>query len=182
MSTKRSIPLWLLVIFVGVQFGAGWYEKLGVIPQWTDVPTAQAHQAMTESGFHRAGRAFWPFVSPIVALLALINLYLAWRTPVAFRRWWIAAAALMACYSLSSYAYFVPQMLTFQAEGVTWTPEHVESFIDTWTTLNYPRMALGGIGWLCALRALSLSGQAAGAGTPAESRPNSKNPDPFHTA
>ena len=27
-----------------------------------------------------------------------------------------------------------------------------------WTGLNYVRMTVGGIGWLCALRALSLSG------------------------
>ncbi|MGW5386733.1 DUF1772 domain-containing protein [Nocardia sp. NPDC003963] len=179
MSTKRAIPLWLLVIFVGIQFGAGWYEKLGVIPQWTDVPTVGAHEAMTESGFHRAGRAFWPFVSPAVALLALVNLYLAWRTPVAFRRWWLAAAALMTCYALSSYLYFVPQMLSFQSEGEQWTPEHVESFITTWTTLNYPRMVLGGIGWLCALRALSLSGTATGPDAPAEPAPDSRKPDPF---
>ncbi|GGL26123.1 DUF1772 domain-containing protein [Nocardia jinanensis] len=181
MSTKRAIPLWLLVIFVGIQFGAGWYEKLGVIPQWADAPTAQTHQAMAESGFHRAGRAFWPFVSPVVALLALINLYLAWRTPVDFRRWWIAASALMACYALSSYTYFVPQMLIFQAEGAQWTPEHVESFIDTWTTLNYPRMVLGGIGWLFALRALSLSGRTTGPEIPAESAPSNKKPDPSRT-
>ncbi|WP_460695392.1 hypothetical protein [Nocardia thraciensis] len=64
----------------------------------------------------------------------------------------------MAAYSLSSYGYFVTQVLIFQSGGDDWTPERVESFIDTWTTLNYPRMVLGGIGWLCGLRALSLSG------------------------
>lgn len=158
MSTKRAIPLWLLVIFVGIQFGAGWYEKLGVIPEWTGVPAADARAAMSLSGFERAGRAFWPFVSPVVALLALINLYIAWRTPVTFRRWWLAASALMTCYALCSYGYFVPMMLKFQSGGAEWSPERVQTFIDTWTTLNYPRMVVGGIGWLCALRALSLSG------------------------
>ena len=161
MTVKRAIPLWLLVIFVGIQFGAGWYEKLGVIPLWADAPPGQVLDAMDESGFHQAGRAFWPFVSPVVALLSLINLYLAWRTPVTFRRWWLASAGIMAAYSLSTYGYFATQMLIFQAGGNDWAPDRVESFIDTWTTLNYPRMVLGGIGWLCGLRALSLSGTVA---------------------
>ncbi len=166
MTIKRAIPLWLLVIFVGIQFGAGWYEKLGVIPSWTDVPPEQVLTAMEESGFKRAGRAFWPFVSPVVTVLSLVNLYLAWRTPVAFRRWWLASAAIMACYSASTYAYFATQMLIFQSHGQEWTSEQVESFIDTWTTLNYPRMVLGGVGWLCGLRALSLSGADARSSTP----------------
>ncbi|MBF6328334.1 DUF1772 domain-containing protein [Nocardia transvalensis] len=158
MTTTRAIALWVLVIFVGIQFGAGWYEKLGVIPMWADVPPEQALTAMEQSGFRRAGRAFWPFVSPVVALLSLINLYLAWRTPVPFRRWWLAAAAIMACYSASTYGYFATRMLLFQSHGADWSPARVDSFIDTWTTLNYPRMILGAIGWVCALRALSLSG------------------------
>ncbi|WP_067835195.1 DUF1772 domain-containing protein [Nocardia lijiangensis] len=157
MTTKRVLPLWLLVIFVGIQFGAGWYEKLGIIPLWSDVPPDQVLTAMEESGFKRAGRFFWPFVSPVVALLSLLNLYLARRTPGPARNWWIAGAAIMATYSVTTYGYFATQMLMFQSGGADWTPEHIESFVDLWTTLNYPRMALGGIGWLCALRALSLT-------------------------
>jgi hypothetical protein len=28
----RTVWLWLLVILVGIQFGAGWYEKLAIAP------------------------------------------------------------------------------------------------------------------------------------------------------
>lgn len=63
----------------------------------------------------------------------------------------------MACYSATTYGYFATQMLLFQSGGAEWTPDRVESFVELWTALNYPRMVLGGIGWLCALRALSLS-------------------------
>lgn len=34
----------------------------------------------------------------------------------------------------------------------------VETFVAWWTGLNYVRMTIGGIGWLCALRALSFTG------------------------
>ncbi|WP_454194453.1 DUF1772 domain-containing protein [Nocardia sp. Marseille-Q1738] len=167
MTSKRAVPLWLLVIFVGIQFGAGWYEKLGIIPLWESAPPDQVLTAMEESGFKRAGRAFWPFVSPVVTLLSLINLFVAWRTPGPFRRWWIAGAAIMACYSATTYGYFATQMLLFQSGGAEWTPDRVESFVELWTALNYPRMVLGGIGWLCALRALSLSAARADHPAPA---------------
>lgn len=167
MTTGRTIALWALVIFVGIQFGAGWYEKLAIVPLWTDVPTDQTLTAMEESGMKRAGRAFWPFVSPVVALLAVVNLFLARRAPGPMRRWWLAGAAVMTVYAVFSYAYFVPQMLMFQSGGADWSPERVDTFVTWWTGLNYVRMTLGGVGWLCLLRALSLSGAH---GAPVRSR------------
>ena len=106
----------------------------------------------------RAGRAFWPFVSPMVALLAVINLVVAWRSNTTYRRWWLAAGVAMTVYALASYGYFVPQMLAFQSGGAGWTASDIETFVSWWTGLNYVRMTVGGIGWLCALRALSFSG------------------------
>jgi hypothetical protein len=155
---NRTVWLWLLVIFVGIQFGAGWYEKLAVVPLWADASADQVLAAIEGSGMKRAGRTFWPFVSPVVAVLALTNLVVAWRSNTIYRRWWLAAAAAMTVYALASYGYFVPQMLAFQSGGQRWTSSEIETFVTWWTGLNYARMTVGGIGWLCALRALSLSG------------------------
>jgi hypothetical protein len=155
---NRTVWLWLLVIFVGIQFGAGWYEKLAIVPLWADASADQMLAATDSSGMKRAGRVFWPFVSPVVALLALVNLVLAWRSDTSYRRWWLAAGLTMTVYALSSYGYFVPQMLSFQSTGQGWTDQQIETFVTWWTGLNYVRMIVGGIGWLCALRALSLSG------------------------
>ena len=174
-SGKATVWLWLLVIFVGIQFGAGWYEKLGIVPLWDDQPPGEVLSAMEDSGMKRAGRAFWPFVSPVVALLSLVNLVVAWRSPAPMRRWWIAGPALMAVYSLSTYTFFAPQMLMFQSSGNTWSPERIETFVTWWTGLNYPRMVIGGIGWLCLLRALSLSALAT------RTFPTANLPAPAHT-
>jgi hypothetical protein len=163
----RTIWLWLLVIFVGIQFGAGWYEKLAIVPLWADAPADQVLVAMESSGMKRAGRMFWPFVSPVVALLAVINLVLAWRSTTSYRRWWLAAGAAMTAYALASYGFFVPQMLAFQSGGEGSTPSQIETFVTWWTGLNYLRMTIGGIGWLCALRALSLSGTGRSTNAPA---------------
>ncbi|HET7668108.1 MAG TPA: DUF1772 domain-containing protein [Mycobacterium sp.] len=154
----RTVWLWLLVIFVGIQSGAGWYEKLAIVPLWADAPADQVLAAIDSSGMKRASRAFWPFVSPVVALLAVINVVAAWRSNTSYRRWWLAAGSAMSVYALVSYGYFVPQMLSFQSGGHEWTASDIEMFVTSWTRLNYVRTTFGVIGWLCALRALSLSG------------------------
>ena len=136
---NRTVLLWLLVIFVSIQFGAGWYEKLAIVPLWADASADQVLSAMESSGMKRAGRVFWPFVSPVVALLAVINLVLAWRSNTSYRRWWLAAGAAMTVYALASYGYFVPQMLAFQSGGEVSTPRSYEraartceGWIKTW--------------------------------------------------
>jgi hypothetical protein len=153
----RTVWLLLLVIFVGVQFGAGLYEKLVVVPQWADLPGELVVGEIEASGMKSAGRVFWPFVSPLVGVLAIVNLIVGWRSPSPNRRWWIAGAALMGAYAIFSYSYFVPQMLTLQASGGSWPESRVEDLVSTWTSANYLRMTIGAAGWLCALRALWLA-------------------------
>ena len=152
------LVLWLLVIAVGVQFGAGLYEKLAIVPLWSGVDPASVLPAMRESGMYRAGRAFWPFVSPVVGVFALVGVVVSWRCPPApARRVWLAGSATMLGYAVISYGYFVPQMLRFQANAASWDDDRIEDFVAWWTGLNYGRMVLGAIGLLLLLRALSLS-------------------------
>jgi hypothetical protein len=51
---NRTLWLWLLVIFVGIQFGAGLYEKLVIVPLWADASADQVLAAMESSGMKRA--------------------------------------------------------------------------------------------------------------------------------
>ncbi|MEV0705121.1 DUF1772 domain-containing protein [Saccharopolyspora sp. NPDC050389] len=158
----RNSVVWLLplAIFVGIQFGAGLYEKLVVVPQWSSLPGDQVVAAIENSGMKAAGRVFWPFVSPMVGVLAIANLVAAWRSANANRSWWLAGSAFMIGYAVFSYSFFVPQMLMLQASGASWSATEIESLVSWWTGLNYLRMAIGAVGWLCVLRALSMSGTA----------------------
>ena len=156
----RLVWLWLMVIFVGIQFGAGLYEKQAIVPLWADVAPHQVLEAMRSSGMWTAGRAFWPFVSPVVAVLAVVNLVVARRSPAVYRGWWLAGAAFMVAYAVFSHSYFVPRMLMLQSSDGAWPAARVESTVAWWTGLNYLRMVIGAAGWLCALRALSLSASA----------------------
>jgi hypothetical protein len=173
----RTVWLLLLVVFVGVQFGAGLYEKLVVVPQWADLPGEMVVGRIDASGMTSAGRVFWPFVSPFVGVLAIINLILGWRSRTPNRRWWIAGAALMCAYAIFSYSYFVPQMLMLQSGGDTWPASQVEAVANTWTSLNWVRMTIGAAGWLCALRALWLASLPP-VDDPTASRPAGTAPTP----
>lgn len=153
-----KILLWLLVLWAGIQLGGGLYEKQVIVPQWASVPAEQLQEALARTGQKDSATRFWAFVSPPVALLALMNLVFAWRSSDAVHRpWWLAAAVLMTVYSVATYAYFVPAMLRLWQAG-TLPPEEVRSAVWWWTRLNYLRLVLGVSGWFAALKALSLLG------------------------
>jgi hypothetical protein len=163
------VLLWLLVVYVGLQFGAGLYEKIVIVPLWDSVPPRDVLAAMERSGMYDAGRVFWPFVSPVVALLAIANL-VAWRGNRANRRWALAAGIIMLGYAIFSYSYFVPQLLMLQSSADSWPESKISATVHWWTGLNHLRLLLGAAGWFCALRALSLVGHRPGPQTPSSTR------------
>ncbi|BDH57876.1 DUF1772 domain-containing protein [Tsukamurella sp. PLM1] len=152
----RVVLLALLVVFVGIQFGAGLYEKLAIVPLWAEAPPGDAFEANAESGFRTAGRVFWPFVSPVVAVLAVANVVAGSKHRGSGRRWWLAGALLMVAYAAFSYGYFVPQMLVFQSDGASWDAARIETFVHEWTSRNYLRMLIGAGGWGSAVIALAM--------------------------
>ena len=103
-----EVLLWLFVIWVGIQFGAGLYEKQIVVPQWSNVPPEEVGDALSRSGQESSALKFWAFVSP-VALLALANAVVARRTTGRRRKWWLAASIIMVIYRILTYTYFVPK-------------------------------------------------------------------------
>lgn len=155
----REVLVWLFVIWVGVQFGAGLYEKQIVVPQWSTVPPDELGETLSRSGQESSALRFWAFVSPPVALLALANAVIAWRAVGRRRNWWLAASIIMIIYSIFTYTYFVPKMIwLWQAESLP--ASEVESTVFWWVRLNYVRMVIGACGWFAALKTLSLSGES----------------------
>jgi hypothetical protein len=62
---NRTLWLWLLVIFVGIQFAAGLYEKLVIVPLWADASADQVLAAMESSAMKRAGRVAMCVARPV---------------------------------------------------------------------------------------------------------------------
>jgi len=144
----QAIPealLWLLVLNLGIAFGAGLYETRIVLPLWfVRSGTGGLHvngEAIRETN---TGLRFWAFVTTgPLTLITLANLALAWRSPGARHEWWLAAVAVTLVERTGTFAFFIPTaMKLMRAE----------------TMLASTAAKMGLAGWLAALRALTLPG------------------------
>lgn len=154
-----NILLWLFVINHGIAFGAGLYEQRIIFPQWFN--------RSSESGIRvngaamrsvDTGRRFWAFVTTVpLTLLTLANLVVAWQSRGPRHEWWLGAAVITLVERIATFSYFIPTALRLmRAEALPLAK--VEAMASQWIALNHVRAALGLIGWLAALRALSLPG------------------------
>jgi hypothetical protein len=156
-STAGRIALWLLITWAGVQLGAGVYEKRVVVPMWASEPSPQSlANRLADSGHTASSTRFWPFVSPVVFLLAITNAVFGWRHRGAGRSWWLTAAFGFVLISIATYAYFVPTMLSMMHGAEEYTPGELERAVAMWTGLSWLRTILAVPIWLAAVKALTL--------------------------
>ena len=142
------ILLWLLVINLGVAFGAGLYESRVVVPAWV---------SMAPSTWPNTGILFWAYVTTgPLTLLLLLNAIRARRERSPRRRPWLASVVVLTLERLATFAYFIPTMVRLMGEGAT-TPDVVAT-LEQWMLLDYGRHALTLAAWLLALRALATPG------------------------
>ena len=96
VGTASTIALWLLVINLGIAFGAGLHEHRIVLSRWlSSSPESGAHWDAEAARRDDTGLRFWAFVSTMpLTLLTLANLFFAWRAPGTVRGWWLAAALI----------------------------------------------------------------------------------------
>ncbi len=153
-NTFSSVLLWLLVINLGIAFGAGLYEHRVVIPQWLEITPSGAHWHAEKARLDDVGRRFWGFVSTMpLTLLMLANLFAAWRYSGPGRGWWIAAGLILLAERAFTFSYFIPTMVGLigkpDSEGAVATAKQ-------WLALNFLRHSLVLGAWLAALRTFSL--------------------------
>lgn len=162
-DTIGTLALGLLLLWAGVQLGGGLYEKRAVIPLWATDPTPDTlSRRLAESGATGSAMRFWPFVSPVVFLLAVLNMVFAWGHAGPARPWWLAAAGGFLLMSVSTYAYFVPTMLSLMHRSHTYTPEKLSRTVSVWLNLSNVRLVISVPAWLAALRAVILIGSGEG--------------------
>ncbi|GAB3589479.1 anthrone oxygenase family protein [Hymenobacter daeguensis] len=157
MRFFSEIMLWLLVLNLGVAFGAGLYETRIVLPQWFS-HAAGGYQV--NSAAMRAtdtGRRFWGLATTLpLTLLTLASLWLAWHAPAPRHSWWLAAALLTLLERMGTFGFFIPTAIRLMNEqGLP--PAKANRLISWWQRLNYARILLTLLAWLAALRALSLA-------------------------
>jgi hypothetical protein len=164
MSRQFSIAqifLWLFVISLGIEIGAGLYETLVVLPLWSGAPPGSVtayyqHNTANPQFALNAGGRFWMLATPLVGVLALATLFSGLRTPPQHRKWRIAGTILALVVVVSTFAWFVPNIMRLHSKDVmAMSADEVTSLTRAWVNLNWIRVVLYSAGWLSALRALS---------------------------
>ena len=150
-----AVILWLLVINLGVTFGAGIFEHRIVVSRWIESPgNAAASWNADAARQDDTGRRFWALVSTVpLTLLTVISLYAAWRADGPLRVWWLAAALAALADRLFTFSYFIPTMVRLMAAQDS--PESV-AIASRWWALNYLRHAIVLAAWLFALKAFAV--------------------------
>ena len=102
------------------------------------------------------GRRFWAFVTTVpLTVLTVANLVVAWQSQGQRHEWWLGAAVITLVERIATFSYFIPTAIRLmRAEALP--PAKVEAMASQWMALNHVRAALDLIGWLAALKALSL--------------------------
>ena len=166
-GTFAHLSLCALILWSAVQLGAGFYEKRVVIPSWAEGATpATLGRKLAESGHTGASTRVWPYISPVVALLSMINAVLAWRHSGPARPWWLGASFALLLMSLSTYLYFVPTMLSMMHRAHTYSPEDLSRTMTWWLRLSDLRMVIAVPAWFAAVKALTLLASRAKAFSP----------------
>jgi hypothetical protein len=155
-----AVALWLFVINLGVAFAAG-YEHRIVLSRWIR-PSPDVGYGWNAAAARQddTGRKFWASVTTVpLTLLTVVNLLLAWRSPVPLRTWWLAAAVAALADRVVTFSYFIPTMI-----GLLGAPDSPQaaSIAAGWSSLNPVRHVTVLAAWLCSLRAFGLFHQARG--------------------
>ncbi len=142
--------LCLLVLDLGMAFGAGLYEARIVVPLWGSAPPESLHSP-------DSGRRFWAFVTtvPLTALtLASAALLLLWPMDGVRRMWWTLATGLVLVERCATFGYFIPMLARLgRAQAFAW--KDIRRRFAVWSRLNYGRLGLVLAAWLCALAAFA---------------------------
>jgi hypothetical protein len=153
--------LWLFVIVLGVEIGAGLYETLVVMPLWSlsppdSVVAYHQHNVAYPQLALNAGGRFWMFNTPLLGLMAIAALISGLKTRPEHRKWRVAATVLALIVVVFTFAWFVPKIMILGQGGAGLNAEQIISLTNWWVRLNWVRVVLYSAGWLAGLRAMTI--------------------------
>jgi hypothetical protein len=159
MARLARVTLWLFVIALGLDLGAGIYEARVVVPLWAGgIPATLAAGNPFALVAIDAGIHFWAYLTSAVALLAVLALVSGLRTPAPQRAWRTVAAIAELVAVAMTLLYFRPTLVRlFMEHGAGLSAAAIASTVHRWVLWSGARIVISFVAWCAALRALSLS-------------------------
>ncbi|HEX5476120.1 MAG TPA: hypothetical protein VFX12_15790 [Vicinamibacterales bacterium] len=150
------VTLWVFVVLVGLDLGAGLYETRVVVPLWTaGVPGTLAPGNPYGLIAARAGLHFWAVLSPLVAIATVLALVAGFRAPRPQFTWRLVATILELIVVASTLAYFAPTARRLlMTHGAGLDAASLTSVVHRWVVLNRVRVAVTAVAWAAGLGAL----------------------------
>jgi hypothetical protein len=158
-TLMASITLWLFVIALGVNLGAGLYEARIVVPLWAGgVPGTLAEGDPFGRVAIDAGIRFWAYTTSATAILAILALVFGFHTPAAERAWRTFATIAELVTVATTLLYFRPTLVRlFMGHGAGMSDDAIRSAVHRWTAWNRVRIVVSFVAWCAALYALVLN-------------------------
>lgn len=144
------ILILLLLLTIVFSLGGGLYEVLVIYPNWKhDVNPNTLRAKLESSGQLNAGKRFWPLVSPVQALLSIINLIMAYNYKGPAHDYWLVAAIIVFVTRVITFAYFIPVMIKYIMEPEKVGATKLKAIVKRWTGLSplrlLPEFIAGGL-------------------------------------
>jgi hypothetical protein len=153
------ITLWLFIIALGLDLGAGVYEARIVVPLWANgIPETLAAGNPFARVAIDAGMRFWAYMTSAVAVLAFASLAFGLRAPEPQRTWRTVAAIAELCVVASTLLYFRPTLVRlFMGHGAGISAADLTSTVRRWVLLSKVRIVISFCAWCAALGALTVA-------------------------
>ncbi len=150
-----DVALWLLVIALGIQTGAGLFETRVLVPLWASSPPQSVLAYVAVPIRADSGRRLWIILTPLTAIISLLNLVAAWLYAGPARAWWLFASASALFVIVVTFAYFVPVLLRLP-DAAKMPEAQLTRMVRLWVRLNWCRFVILVAAWLAALKAFSI--------------------------
>jgi hypothetical protein len=152
----NDVALWLLVISLGIQTGAGLFETRVLVPLWASSPPQSVLAYLAVTIRPDSGRRFWIILTPLTGIISLLNLAAAWLYAGPARPCWLFAAASALFVIVVTFAYFVPVLLRLP-NAAKMPEDQLTRMVRLWVRLNWCRFVILAAAWLAALKAFSIA-------------------------
>lgn len=168
------ILLWVSVLAWGILLGGKLFDLRVLVGAWSAAPPESLSLLPYGSRFPvDTGEYFFP--SSVALLVCTVGALIAgWRTPPAFRLWLIVSPLMLFATLVFTVLWFWPQNAALWAvangdPSAVQDPAEVARMVRQWVSFDWLRVVLGTLGFVSAVRAISVPFPASDTGPPSRS-------------